>query len=57
LVVVPPTAVRTAVTVLVRGRHVDHEEVRLPSWTKVVRNTEPINAGGVAPMDGIRWID
>jgi hypothetical protein len=62
LVVVPPTRVGAAAverTVLVRGRvrHVDHDEVRLPSWTKVVRNAEPVDAGGVARMDGIPWID
>jgi len=62
LVVVPPTEVGgTAVerTVLVRGRvrHVDHDEVRLPSWTKVVRNAEPVNAAGMARMAGVRWID
>ena len=62
LVVVPPTQVGGMAverTVLVRGRvrHVDHDEVRLRSWTKVVRNAEPVDAGGVARMDGIRWID
>lgn len=62
LVVVPPTLVGAAMverTVLVRGRvrHVDHEMVRLRNWTKVVRNTEPLDATGVARFDGIRWID
>jgi len=57
LVVVPPTQVGgTAVerTVLVRGRvrHVDHDEVRVPSWAKVVRNAEPM-----VRMAGVRWID
>jgi hypothetical protein len=45
--------------VFVRGRvrHVDHETVYVPSWSKVVRNAEPVAADGIARMDGIRWID
>jgi hypothetical protein len=46
-------------TVFVRGRvrHIDHDAVYLPSWTKVVRNAEPVANDGIARMDGIRWID
>jgi len=46
-------------TVFARGRvrHVDHDTVYLPSWAKVVRNTEPVADDGIARMDGIRWID
>jgi hypothetical protein len=45
--------------VLARGlvRHVDDHKVYLPSWAKVVRNTEPVADDGIARMDGIRWID
>jgi hypothetical protein len=48
-----------APTVLARGlvRHVDDHKVYLPSWAKVVRNTEPVADDGIARMDGIRWID
>ena len=59
---VVPASVRgnpTARIVFARGRvrHVDHDTVHLPSWSKVVRNTEPVADDGVARMDGIRWID
>lgn len=62
IVTVPTTVVASARverTVLVRGRvrHPDHEPVYLASWSKVVRNTEPVAADGVARMAGIRWID
>ncbi len=62
VVVVPPTLVGKVLvprTVLARGavRHVDHDTVKLPSWAKVVRNAEPVDDGGIARMDGVRWID
>lgn len=31
-----------------RIRHVDHDTVFLRSWTKVVRNTEPVANDGIA---------
>ncbi len=62
LAVVPAELARAkpvARTVFARGRvrHVDHDTVYLPSWAKVVRNTEPVADDGIARMDGIRWID
>ncbi len=62
LVLVPAAlagAKPVAPTLLARGlvRHVDHHKVYLPSWAKVVRNTEPVADDGIARMDGIRWID
>ena len=61
LAVVPASVGRkpAARIVFARGRvrHVDHDTVYLPSWSKVVRNTEPVADDGVARMDGVRWID
>jgi len=59
---VVPASVGTRPTgriVFARGkvRHVDHDTVYLPSWSKVVRNTEAVADDGIARMDGIRWID
>jgi hypothetical protein len=62
LAVVPPSTgkeKRSERLVLVRARvrHVDHETVYLPRWSKVARNTEPLTPDGVARMDCVRWVD
>lgn len=45
--------VKRARHIFARGsvRHVDHDAVKLPSWHKVIKNTEPMTATGIG------WVD